>query len=84
MLRYFLRRLVGLVVVLFGVAVMAFMLTHVVPGNPATLLAGPRANASELRTVEAQYGLTGSLPSQFFHYLWSLLHGNLGFSLTTG
>jgi ABC-type dipeptide/oligopeptide/nickel transport system permease component len=78
------RRLGLLLVVLAGISVIAFFLTHVIPGNPARLLAGPHATASEVATVQRQYGLVGSLPSQYAAYLDNLLHGSLGISLSTG
>lgn len=84
MVSMILRRLGLLVVVLFGISLIAFFLTHVTPGNPARLLAGPHATASEVRTVERQYGLVGSLPSQYVKYVHNLLHGSLGTSLSTG
>jgi peptide/nickel transport system permease protein len=78
------RRLGLLLVVLVGISLIAFFLTHVIPGNPARLLAGPHATASEVRTVEQQYGLNGSLVSQYAQYLDGLIHGSLGISLSTG
>jgi ABC-type dipeptide/oligopeptide/nickel transport system permease component len=84
MIRMIARRLGLMVVVLAGISVIAFVLTHVIPGNPARLLAGPHANASEVATVQREYGLVGSLPHQYFSYMNQLLHGSLGVSLTTG
>lgn len=84
MIRMIARRLGLMVVVLVGISVVAFALTHVIPGNPARLLAGPHASASEVATVQREYGLVGSLPQQYFSYLNQLLHGSLGVSLTTG
>lgn len=78
------RRLGLMFVVLFGISLVAFFLTHVIPGNPARLLAGPHATASEVLTVQRQYGLVGSLPAQYEHYLDNLVHGSLGISLSTG
>jgi peptide/nickel transport system permease protein len=84
LLRFILRRLALLVIVLAGISVIAFVLTHLIPGNPARLLAGPHANRAELEAVKREYGLVGSIPSQYLHYVNSLLHGNLGISLTSG
>lgn len=78
------RRLLLLIVVLLGISIVAFFLTHVIPGDPARLLAGPHASASEVATVQRQYGLTGSLLTQYGHFLNNLMHGSLGISITTG
>lgn len=84
MLRFVIRRLAFLVIVLAGISVIAFVLTHLIPGNPARLLAGPHATGAQLEAVTRQYGLTGSIPSQYWHYIDSLAHGNLGISLSSG
>lgn len=73
-----------LVIVLAGVSVIAFVLTHLIPGNPARLLAGPHATAAQLEAVIRQYGLAGSIPSQYAQYIDQLFHGDLGISLSSG
>ena len=82
MLRFIARRLAFMVFVLFGMTVITFTLTHVVPADPVRLLAGPHATASELATLRHTYGVDRPLPAQYILYLQNLLHGNLGISLT--
>jgi peptide/nickel transport system permease protein len=77
------RRLVALPIVLFGMSLITFALTHLVPGNPARLLAGPHATATQVATLRHQYGLDRSLPAQYLSYMSDLFHGNLGMSITT-
>ena len=79
---FILRRLMFLVLVLAGMCVITFTLTHVVPGDPARLLAGQHASAEEVRTVASMYGLDRPLPTQFWIYVRDLLHGDFGMSLT--
>jgi peptide/nickel transport system permease protein len=79
---FILRRLAFMVLVLAGMTVITFTLTHVVPGDPARLLAGQHANAEQVRTVAHMYGLDQPIPTQFWIYLNGLLHGDLGMSLT--
>jgi len=79
---FILRRLAFLVLVLAGMSVITFVLTHVVPGDPARLLAGQHATAEEVRSVSHLYGLDQPLPTQFWIYVGGLLHGDLGMSLT--
>src|SRR5262249_27596960 len=76
------RRLLLLVLVLIGMSVITFVLTHVVPGDPARLLAGQHATAEEVHTVAHMYGLDRPLPRQLWIYVRDLLHGDLGMSLT--
>jgi peptide/nickel transport system permease protein len=68
--------------VLLGVCVITFALTHVVPGNPARLLAGQHATATQVAALAAQYGLDKPVSTQFWIYVTGLLHGDLGMSLT--
>jgi peptide/nickel transport system permease protein len=84
MLYFIVRRLAMLVVVLFGISVIAFLLTHLIPGDPARLLAGPHAGRAQLEAVSRQYGLEGSVPAQYAHYIVSLVHGQFGTSLSSG
>lgn len=83
MARYIARRLVLLVIVLVGMSAITFSLTHLVPGNPARLLAGPHASQSEVDTLAHQFGLDRPVPEQYVVYVQGLLHGDLGMSLTT-
>jgi peptide/nickel transport system permease protein len=77
------RRLLALPIVLLGMSLITFALTHLVPGNPARLLAGPHATASQVAVLRHQYGLDRSLPAQYFTYMGDLFRGNLGMSITT-
>lgn len=69
-------------VVLSLVVVITFLLVRVLPGSPVDALAGPRATADARATIRAQLGLDGSLPHQFLSYVGSLLHGDLGTSVS--
>jgi peptide/nickel transport system permease protein len=76
-----LQRLVQLVPVLLGIAVITFVLLRLAPGDPARLLVGDRASAETVAAVRHQYGLDQPLPVQFVTYLTNLLSGDLGLSL---
>ena len=77
------RRLAFMVFVLWGITLVTFFLSHVVPGDPARLLAGPQASPAEVAHLARIYGLDDPLIVQYAHYLRDLLHGNLGFSFVT-
>ena len=61
--RLIVRRLLFMVLVLFGLSLITFTLSHLVPANPARLIAGPRASASTVAKIEEEYGLDKPLPS---------------------
>lgn len=78
------RRLALVVPTLFGVTLISFFLTYLLPGNPALVKAGPLATPEYLAEVEHQMGLDRSLPVQYWRYVSGLAHGDLGESASTG
>lgn len=84
MLAFLVRRLFSLVGVIIGVGVFTFLLSHVVPADPAVQLAGgPRATPQDIARVRHALGLDQSLLVQFLTYLNGLVHGDLGLSFST-
>lgn len=84
MLRTFAARLATAVPSLIGVVIVTFLLTRVLPGDPAAYFAGPTATEQSIAEVRHQLGLDLPLWAQFVRYVQDLIHGNLGQSLTTG
>lgn len=83
MFRFILRRLLLMVLVVFGISIITFALTRVVPGNPARLLAGPHARQAQVDALAARYNLDGPILDQYWIYLKGLAQGDLGNSVTT-
>lgn len=81
--RLIVRRLIFLVFVLFGLSVVTFGLSHVVPGDPARLMAGPRASKSAVEKIREKYGLNDPVPVQYVNYVTGVLRGDLGDSFTS-
>jgi peptide/nickel transport system permease protein len=81
---YALRRLAQLVPVALGVALLTFLLIHIIPGDPAATVLGTRATPQLIAQLHHQWGLDRSLPEQFWLYLERLAHGDLGNSLIYG
>jgi peptide/nickel transport system permease protein len=83
---FLLRRLGTSVLLLFGVTVVTFLLTNLVPGDPVTAALGESA-ASNPATREAfiqAQGLDQPLPVQYVLYMSRVFQGDLGTSLSTG
>jgi peptide/nickel transport system permease protein len=78
------KRLVTVVPTLIGVVIVTFMLTRVLPGDPAVYFAGPAATPQSIAEIRKSLGLDKSLPEQFARYVNDLTHGNFGNSLSTG
>ena len=83
-MRLIISRLGTAIPSLIGVVIVTFLLTRVLPGDPATYFAGPVASKEAIAEIQHQLGLDLPLWQQFARYLGDLLHGNLGNSLTTG
>ena len=84
MIGQILSRLATAVPSLVGVVIVTFMLTRLLPGDPAAYFAGLAATPQAIAEIRAKLGLDRSLPEQFFFYVQDLLSGNLGTSLSTG
>lgn len=84
MLGQILARLATAVPSVIGVVVVTFMLTRLLPGDPAAYFAGLAATPQAIAEIRAKLGLDKSLPEQFIVYVGDLLSGNLGNSLSTG
>jgi peptide/nickel transport system permease protein len=78
------KRMVTVIPTLIGVVIVTFLLTRVLPGDPAVYFAGPAATPQSIADIRKQLGLDKSLPEQFVAYIVDLAHGNLGNSLSTG
>lgn len=83
---FLLRRLGTSVLLLFGVTIVTFLLTNLVPGDPVTaaLGEGPARNPATRQAFIEAHGLDQPLPVQYVLYVGNLLRGDLGVSLSTG
>ncbi|MCW5260189.1 ABC transporter permease [Verminephrobacter eiseniae] len=78
------RRLGFLLLVVFGVSIITFAISHMIPGDPARLLAGERASEAMVAGMRQSLGLDRPLPEQYRIYMLGLAHGDLGTSIRTG
>jgi peptide/nickel transport system permease protein len=83
MLGYLLRRLLSAIPVMGVVALFVFLLLRLTPGDPAAILAGDNATPEQLERIRISLGLNQPLYTQFFTWVGSLLHGDLGTSLSS-
>jgi peptide/nickel transport system permease protein len=77
-----LNRLVLAAVTLFGVAVVVFVLLRVVPGDPIAMMISPGSTPEQIAQMRANYGLDGSILSQFWIWLKAILAGDFGTSIS--
>lgn len=84
MLQYILKRLLGLIPVLFGITLAVFLLLRLIPGDPAIVLAGERATPEQIAALRTQLGLDQPLFLQYFAFVGNLLQLKLGNSILSG
>ena len=81
---YLVKRILLVVPTLFGVTVITFALTYILPGNPALVKAGPLATPQHIAEMERRMGLDQPVVVQYWRYVSGVLRGDLGESNTTG
>jgi peptide/nickel transport system permease protein len=81
LLRYLARRAALTIFVLFGVTLITFVISHIVPADPVVAYLGDHAPPELVERVRHQIGLDRPLPVQYVIYLRDLLHGNMGISI---
>src|SRR2546430_10273643 len=78
---YVLRRLLALIPVILVVATVAFVLIHLAPGDPASIIAGPDASPDDVARIQRQLGLDAPFHVQLFRWYGRLARGDLGQSI---
>ena len=83
MLRYFVKRLLGMIPTMIIVTIVVFLFIHLLPGDPARLAAGPEADEATVEMVRHQLGLDRSIPEQFASFVANAVTGDFGTSIRT-
>ncbi len=71
-------RIIGVIIVLFGVIALVFLMLRVIPGDPVSVLLNEHVSQESIERITRSMGLDKSLPEQFFSYLAGVLRGDLG------
>lgn len=81
LLSFLRKRLLQILPVLFGIALVVFLVVRLIPGDPARIMLGTRATEERLVALREQLGLGLPIWEQFLRFLGNLVQGNLGTSL---
>lgn len=84
MIRFIVHRLAYLLPVLFGVALLTFLIASLLPGDIATVMLGDQATAETLAALRHDLGLDRPILSRFFGWIAHVLQADLGRSIRTG
>ena len=83
LLRFLGGRAFAAVLILIGITMISFALTHMVPGDPALANLGQNATQEQIDNFRVVHGLNDPLPVQYGRYFLDLLHGDMGVSQQT-
>ena len=81
MLKIILKRILQLIPVLLITMSITFVITRVLPGNPAVTILGPQATPEAIEKMEEEMELNDPLPIQYINYIKGVLTGDLGYIL---
>ena len=81
MMKYCLKRIYGMLVVMFVVTTLVFFMGRVAPGDPASVMLGIDATPEQVAELRERWGLNSSIAKQYFIYLSNVARGDLGDSL---
>ncbi|MBV8839733.1 MAG: ABC transporter permease [Alphaproteobacteria bacterium] len=84
MIAFLTNRLLQAIPVLFGVSLTVFLMLHLIPGDPAALIAGNDATTADVENVRQSLGLDRPLPAQYVSFVGKALTGDFGKSFRTG
>jgi peptide/nickel transport system permease protein len=82
-LQYIVKRIPRLIIVLLGVTMITFAISHVIPGDPARMLVGQRASEETLIKMRIELGLDQPIYIQYGKYVTDLVQGDMGKSIRT-
>lgn len=84
MSRFLIQRILLVIPVLIGVSIAAFAMSHLVPGDPVSVMLGDRATAEDTARLRAELGLDDPILVQYGRYVRHAVTGDLGTSIRSG
>lgn len=83
MIRFLIKRLIQGIFVIFGLSIFIFVISRIVPGDPARLALGPRATEEAVNELRQEMHLDDPLPQQYKYWISGAIKGDFGKSLNT-
>ncbi len=84
MTAYILRRIAQVVPVLIGVSILAFLMSHLVPGDPVSVMLGQSGTAEDVERLREELGLNDPIYVQYGRFVSNAVQGDLGRSIRSG
>lgn len=83
MVALIIRRALELVFLLFGISFLVFSSMYIAPGDPAAVIGGPTATASDIEAIQENLGLNDPFLMQYARYIGNAVQGDFGYSYQT-
>ncbi|MBP2650873.1 MAG: peptide transporter permease [Firmicutes bacterium] len=80
MIGFIVKRIISSIPILLGVTLLIFILLHIVPGDPVTLMMNEHVDPDTIVRVRAQMHLDEPIFVQYLNFIWDALHGDFGVS----
>ncbi|AJC73601.1 glutathione ABC transporter permease [Pseudothermotoga hypogea DSM 11164 = NBRC 106472] len=77
MLKFVVRRLLLLIPVVIGVSIVSFSIMHMIPGDPARIIAGEGATVEDIMSIRIKYGLDRPLIEQYLRFMKGIITNDL-------
>jgi peptide/nickel transport system permease protein len=77
LLKFVVRRLLLLIPVVIGVSIVSFSIMHMIPGDPARIIAGEGATVEDIMSIRIKYGLDRPLIEQYFRFMKGVITNDL-------
>jgi len=79
--KYIFKRVLKTVPIVIGVTLIAFLILHLTPGDPARIMLGPYATEENIQALKAKLNLDRPLPIQYLTWLKNIVQGDFGTSI---
>jgi len=82
-MKYFLKRILSIIPVLIITSIIVFLIIHIIPGDPAEVIAGPGVPQNEVENIRHLMGLDKPLATQYFDWISKVVRGDFGVSMAS-
>ncbi len=79
-MKYFTKKITGLIITLLIVSILAFLAFEIIPGDPARAILGTEATESKVRALREEMGLNRPLPERYVQWAKDFIAGDMGSS----
>ena len=79
---YALRRLIALLLTMFAASIVVFLVTEIIPGDPASFMMGINADPQAIAALRSQLGLDEPLVTRYLGWIFGMVQGDFGQSYT--